>query len=321
MWFIIFALFLIIIVHLIFRCSKRKLEIEGLNARIIKQIQKNNYIDSVYLNNIVYIDYNICIILYNNKDKVDEFTRIIKKNNMNVVYSPAHLEEIAHSDEGERDSYITFLNTITNYHEIRPLYEDKPLFLIREDAHDCYGRVVNDYGIVTTSIVENKDYNFIKSERLARQINSVRIGNLAPNKIFGDKEVVKVVSEIIGRINICREIRGVTENKSGCFRIDTRSLFSKDCKFDVMRCKGYYIIELLIEVLMKILNIIGYGADSEKSIKHSATHDISHAHYATMSNYFISEDRRFRKRVKAIYSFLEVPTKVYSFEEFINRFR
>lgn len=88
--------------------------------------------------------------------------------------------------------------------------------------------------------------------------------------------------------------------------------------YNELKAKSFQILEAYIEMLMKILNIVGYRTDKNKCLMHSSTHDISHVHYASASEIFITNDKRLIDKAKAVYSYLNVPTKVYSFEEFIN---
>ena len=47
-------------------------------------------------------------------------------------------------------------------------------------------------------------------------------------------------------------------------------------------------------------------------------HDVTHAIYGAQADYFVTNDVRFRKKLKATYNFLDIHCKVLSPEEFIR---
>jgi hypothetical protein len=81
------------------------------------------------------------------------------------------------------------------------------------------------------------------------------------------------------------------------------------------KVKHHYEMERQIEILFKVLNQIGYFADEERQYR-SGIHDISHAVYATASDFFVIEDKKLRQKCKAVYNYYEVPTQVLSYSEF-----
>lgn len=76
-------------------------------------------------------------------------------------------------------------------------------------------------------------------------------------------------------------------------------------------------------IISRILNCMEEAGYNQEERNHEAAltgrmHDISHAIYASSSNYFITNDRRFSKKVAAAYIMLEIPTKILSIDEFVN---
>lgn len=71
--------------------------------------------------------------------------------------------------------------------------------------------------------------------------------------------------------------------------------------------------------VIALLEEIGYRADRFDKYR-SRMHDITHATYAAAEDVFVTEDRRFRQRVKATSHFLEITTKVLNVDEFLAQF-
>lgn len=76
-------------------------------------------------------------------------------------------------------------------------------------------------------------------------------------------------------------------------------------------------IESIISLLLAILERVGYQSEGRNKFR-SRMHDNTHAIYATKASFFIIGDNRYRKKVKAVYAHLKVPTKVLSVEEFLT---
>lgn len=255
----------------------------------------------------IYLDMNILIELQKNNDLYSKTMAFISKHNYSVVYSAAHLEELRvryMGDKQEGTEYINFINLITGGLAIRGLYKNEPLFIIEENAKYCMARVLVDDGCVATDNVEKYDYNYILFQRevLHDDKVAVRIGNLPPNDVFYDESIQKIL-----RIDI-DVLYALFKNDGFCI----------NDKYRELKYKSFQILEAYIELLMKILNIIGYRADKKSCLRHSSTHDISHVHYASKTKAFITNDKKLIDKAKAVYSYLAIPTKVCSFEEFIR---
>ena len=76
-----------------------------------------------------------------------------------------------------------------------------------------------------------------------------------------------------------------------------------------------YTIPDKVRSMMLILNLIGYQSDKRlsRSGKFISSHsDLSHAAYASLCDAIITNDIRFRKRLSAVYAYLDVPTRIFS---------
>jgi hypothetical protein len=84
--------------------------------------------------------------------------------------------------------------------------------------------------------------------------------------------------------------------------------------------KSHHQKEVIIGKILNCMEESGYNQE-EKNHLASLTgrmHDVSHAIYASSSNYFVTNDKRFSKKVIAAYMKLGIPTKTLSIDEFIR---
>ena len=77
-------------------------------------------------------------------------------------------------------------------------------------------------------------------------------------------------------------------------------------------------LELIIEFLHNVLNKCNYYTDETQKTCTSGIHDVSHSIYGTYCDYFITQDIRLIKKLKAIYYYLGIDTKVLSLKEALN---
>lgn len=78
--------------------------------------------------------------------------------------------------------------------------------------------------------------------------------------------------------------------------------------------------EAIITRILDCMEEAGYNQE-EKNHTASLTgrmHDVSHAIYASRSHYLITNDKRFSKKVSAVYALLKIPTKILNIQQFIN---
>lgn len=223
------------------------------------------------------------------------------QKNYSFFYSPAHLEELAHADLDKStlklEDYFNAISVLTNNSDIRPLLLDKPIDFYNETPKDVYDRVLNRCGgLKATKCAEDND-----TCQLARAKEKVRVSQ---DNIFSVLSSIKA-DEIFEYL--CR-------NKFIC---DYDGLVYTDYEDEYKDLKNspYQELERAIEVLMKTLLHFGYHSDKLNHAR-SSTHDISHAHYATKCDMFVSNDKKLRSRVAATYHYLGVPTKVLSYDEF-----
>jgi len=82
----------------------------------------------------------------------------------------------------------------------------------------------------------------------------------------------------------------------------------------------HYMKEEVFDIFLKVLEKIGYSQEknNKEPTLRNFTHDITHAIYGSSSNYFVTEDQRFGKKLKAIFHFLEIPCEVIGANELLE---
>lgn len=84
--------------------------------------------------------------------------------------------------------------------------------------------------------------------------------------------------------------------------------------------RSHHQKEVIITKILDCMEEAGYNQE-EKNHEAALTgrmHDVSHAIYASSSDYFITNDRRFSKKVAATYMKLQIPAKILSIDEFVD---
>lgn len=273
----------------------------------------------------IYLDHNIYITAINsNIEKhleLEIFLEKISKNHKNFIclYSPAHMEEIykayINSNYKEKKSNIMSLITRTTKNmEVRPHLikigniKSSNLVITHEDPYKCYKRVENIDTREYISNVGKKEYldnkNFLKKEKQKNR-SLLNLSNKSFKDIWEDPFIKSHIDNIN---NLLPQIKKEHISYIG-LKLSDNLKIEKQMYPSI---KNYhYDLEFTIEVLFKILNRCGYYAekgDEKKGI--SAIHDISHAIYASLTDYLITTDERFAKKCKAVYYYLGINTKV-----------
>ena len=255
---------------------------------------------TIYLDMNIYADYMDSSRPSHNelKEKIDNL-----KKEYTFLYSPAHMEEIARihrsqDNENQAIDNITkkmmIISELTNNHEALPSYES--IIIRQEHPKECLKRVLKDYEL--TLFVEKlnapteikKDLNNKFKEKY--NINSSQIGNIEAENFLTNNSIKNIFNIYLKELN---------EN-------------IKDWNYIK---NSHREIEETISILFAFLDDIGYNKGSDRQIV-SNIHDNTHAIYATVADVFVTADEKFYKRVKAIYSYLGVPTKIYLKNEFIR---
>jgi predicted nucleic acid-binding protein len=272
----------------------------------------------------IYLDNNIVIDLKNKRHQgvIDVVDRL-KNGGHRIVFSPAHLEEIAntvkhHGQSEERaDEKVLFLKELTDSYCFLP-YPRRNLFSIRnngintykEDPVDTYERVLSMYDRNIIPEQHQKD-KLLNGEKIEESgiINKLEANNSDIQVALEEyrKDLKKVVRS--------HHVRMKRHPDLGKF-VPGQHITASMLRFGFIR--SYFpIFEMVVEKLMEHLESQRYFPDkSEKYV--ASLHDTSHAIYAAYSDVFVTNDANFARKVKAVYQWLGVETKVMSRQEFLE---
>lgn len=263
----------------------------------------------------LYLDHNIYIETLENME-LRERLKSLSEENLQCVYSPAHIEEIYKVEANENSPHkdkmkelMNIISEVTKNMEILPT--DSELMITKEPPKRCYSRVK---GIDTRERVEQDskikfdvDTANYKKALDADKHNS-SISTIEPDKIWEFPSVKAIIDEfnenrekIIGRYNNSLEVQLLE-----LLNVDKKlpdSFCLQQGNFAMLK-SSHKQLEYTIETLFRILNYSGYNAEKSEKTTISGTHDVSHSIYATKADYFLSTDRRFVKKCQAVYHFL-----------------
>lgn len=224
------------------------------------------------------------------------------KGSFSYFYSPPYLEEVANIGIEKTElinQHIAMIDSLFTFKTFRPVV-DGDIVEYYESAKKVYNRVIKD--IHLSQLAEEYEtllFSIFKSEQELNNFKNHVISNIPNDKIFSEENIKKYICYINEK------------RPSSCPEIYTEA--SKNKKY----LKNHRQTEALINVLFNILEVAGYRAESHKPQRiRSRMHDVSHAIYATKSDVFVIEDKKFREKCKAVYNILGVNTKVVSYEEF-----
>lgn len=286
------------------------------------------------MDNICYLDYNVFLDMeYRSKNSDDPKVQLHNekaalllkkfeelKNVYSFYFSPAHGEEVAKFLVNESIDYNLRVNSTLNKillfdklcdgNSILPSL-DRGLYFHKESFIDnLYRCLFNNGGMDATNMLEESDKRVfllflakwqyeLKNKENNYYIDDCKINGLTIDELFNSNNM-----------------KFVDEYYDLAYSKDTPGGYSNfQNRFSSLKQGNYRKVERCIEKLLKCLNFVGYYRD--KNYMTSITHDISHAHYATKCNIFITNDKRLRKKVEMIYNYIDCPTTIKNCEEFL----
>jgi len=113
-----------------------------------------------------------------------------------------------------------------------------------------------------------------------------------------------------------------------CGNLSSREIFSDRYVFSFLehcavkrnfrvRTDTFHGREATIDFLLKVLNIFGFRKEHGQKRVENRIHDVSHAVYGSYADIFVSNDRKLRHSVMAVYSFISIQTHILNREEFL----
>lgn len=234
----------------------------------------------------VYLDNNILVDIEDGKYQLQEF---ISEPQDDYFYSDAHLSELLEAIDNPRVSQVERLNTISKlcgYNFIVTGVWGPPEFLQRMPT-DMF------------KLADTPLRNSIKMMALRGTsiFEKIRIDLGFDSKIFNNEKPESVLRILDSRMNEKLGI-GLKEYLVRSEALGGRPLFY---------------------TLLNIIDAANYWGDVKTDHSEVAKlYDASHAYFAQICDVLVTDDKRMRAKVKAIYSFLKIDTKVVSPKEFFR---
>lgn len=281
--------------------------------------------------NFIYCDHGVIVEWLKGAPIATNAINKILDANLQPVYSPAHIEELAVPVQRSGFSEKTIidemkkLSLLTKNIEILPNSRrglrkihsegDFGAFICIENPEKCYARVTYSYKSLN-DLAESGQQLFSSSanrDANGRVPGTVNLRN--PQDILQTESVKQqILSEYHSIFHTGRQyahaVTGISKQSSFINIADPQGCISL--------LKGNHdATQAMIESVIKCLIRERYYPDPVKKYR-SEMHDISHAVYASYFNLYVIEDEKSRKKCVAAYKFLGVNTRVLSPNEVIQ---
>jgi hypothetical protein len=235
-----------------------------------------------------YLDNNVIVDIEDGKYSVEHF---LNKDGYAYYFSQAHIEELLEANGNPKVSQIGRLNLLSKLcgkNNILTGVTDVPEFFDKEPI-EIYNLASNTYYIRQLIHQAVNQYDEI-APRVRQELgfDTLQFNNESPEK---------VLRLIDNRLKETSDIDLIT------YLNETEA------------CMG----NALYHTLMQIIDMANYWGD--KKTDHSdiaRLYDSSHAYFAQLCDVLVTNDKKMSMKVKAIYSFLNVKTKVVSAFDFLN---
>ena len=253
----------------------------------------------------LYLDFNVVNYLKDYpQGKVQE---IIKKfNDYLIVFSPAHIEEIAVSEMRDNqskeiiDKELDFIYQLAQTNALRPITREE-CSLYEETPFDCYERVIKYYN--RNDLAEELEQRVMQFAHNFPISAPKYMNNIKPEEVlmrYTYKELI-----IKGLLN-----NGLLDkiNAEEALRWTFSDIENK-----------FYIYEAYVSTAAYFLEQLGFFREKVKKSR-SRLHDVSHTIYAGYCDTFITNDKKLFMKTKAIYSLLNMKTEVIYLDDLLQTY-
>ncbi len=260
----------------------------------------------------VYFDYNIIRYLEEKKlnlkgllEKLDS-----KTSNLQVVYSPAHIEEMIKNliDDGVGEDTIKnrlkYIEKITRSKAILP-YSRESLkqeyidgaYLSEESPLAMYERLLPTYG-------QNETVTSHQKQKIENgKINEKNTG--ITSKEANNTDIKKTLED--NKANLIEIIHHgvISASEEHNIPIPNNLDFNNFC-FDMYK-KCFLAHEAAIEKIFEEFELRRYFPEKDEK---TSTYDVTHAVYASFCDILVTSDKRFLKKAEAAFDWYGVKTKI-----------
>ena len=199
------------------------------------------------------------------------------KKGYDIFYSPIHLEEVYRMNDDEcRGIRTATIRKLTSNHVI--LNIDDKLTFLTEDPKYSYRRVLRNIG-------------------LSKAVEKARTVEIKKRDIFYKENI-----DLAKTINNCSDVFSVIPKEEIDFEVENLTS-EKDIRNAIFN-------------LFRILDAYSYYRDDKERTVKSSIYDIEHLIYASCCDYFVTQDKKLRKRAEQIYKKMKLNVKVIDYNEF-----
>lgn len=234
----------------------------------------------------VYLDNNVLVDIEQGIFKVEDF---LAQPNTKYYYSDAHLGELLEArgnSKVSQEGRLDLISRICGQNCILSGVLNDPEF-IQKDVREMYRIADTPLRSVINSMAA-KGANIFEKVRIELDFESRQFNNESPEKVLG------IIDERM-------------KEKLGIGLIPY--LLSSEA----------FGGKVLYYTLLNIIDTANYWGDDKTNHSEVARlYDASHAYSAIICDALVTSDRRMMAKVKAIYSFLGIKTKVLSVKEYLS---
>ena len=232
-----------------------------------------------------YLDNNVLVEIEQKALNISTFTSL---QNSKIYFSPTHIEELIEGqgiDSLSVEKRLKLIEDLASNNCILPTFQNPKFY--QKSPLQVYQDEKNPF-----------------AETMRQLINS-SISNL-----FFDREkflsIIKMKKTEINNIPSQNVLKTLDEILLNYLDINISEIILKS------EAKG----RAVFVTLFNLLDWAYYYKDKQTEHSNIArSHDASHAYYAQLCDYFVSQDKRMRFKTKAVYSYLDIKTAVWSIQE------
>lgn len=235
-----------------------------------------------------YLDNNVIVDIEDGKYSVKQF---LNKYDYAYYFSYAHIEELLEAKGNPKISQsgrLNLLSKLCGKNNILPGVADVPEFFDKEPI-EMYNLAGNTYHIRQLLHQAINQYDEI-ALRVRKELgfDTLRFNNESPE-------------------NVLRLIDKRLQETSG---IDLVTYLK-----ETEACMG----NALYHTLMQLIDMANYWGDKKTNRSNMARmYDASHAYFAQICDVLVTNDKKMSMKIKAVYSFLNVKTRVVSADDFLR---
>ncbi len=233
-----------------------------------------------------YLDNNIIVGIEDGDYSVEQF---LNKNDYSYYFSQVHLEELLEAESNPKVSQEGRLNLIAKIcgrNHILTGDDNKPEFFDKEPI-EMYRIVAPLRQFLNPAVAVNQGNLLAKKVRQLFGFEAKQFNNESPEKVLS---IIDAKMKEKLNLNIVSYLK---ETKA-------------------------YNNSTIYHTLLQLINMANYWGDKDTSHSNVARlYDAEHAYFAQLCDVFVTNDKKLRMKIRAIYSFLDVKTKVIPVDDFL----